>query len=91
MVRNTTSLLALVRAGVGVTVLPQLVIEGAEGDISFLPVADTAARRRIEILRRAHSACRPPPETSRMRFAAQRTRSPQLGSPHAKTTPRAPK
>jgi DNA-binding transcriptional LysR family regulator len=59
MVRNTTSLLALVRAGAGVTVLPQLVIEGTEGDIRFLPVADPAARRRIEILRRAHSALSP--------------------------------
>jgi DNA-binding transcriptional LysR family regulator len=59
MVRNTASLLALVRAGVGVTVLPQLVIEEAEQDIRFLPVADSAARRRIEILRRAHSALSP--------------------------------
>jgi DNA-binding transcriptional LysR family regulator len=59
MVRNTTSLLALVRAGVGVTVLPQLVIEGAERDICFLPVADSAARRRIEILRRAHTSLSP--------------------------------
>lgn len=56
MVRNTTSLLALVRAGVGVTVLPRLVVDGAESELVFLPVADPTARRRIDILRRAHSS-----------------------------------
>ena len=55
MVRNTTSLLALVRAGVGVTVLPRLAIESAESTLRFLPVADPAARRRIDVLRRNHN------------------------------------
>ncbi len=59
MVRNTTSLLALVRAGVGVTVLPRLVVDGAEPELCFLPVADPAAQRRIDILRRAHSSLSP--------------------------------
>ena len=59
MVRNTTSLLALIRANVGVTVLPRLVVHGSEPDLRFLPVADPAARRRIDILRRAHN--RPSP------------------------------
>lgn len=55
MVRNTTSLLALVRAGVGVTVLPRLAIERAENTLRFLPVADPSARRRIDVLRRNHN------------------------------------
>lgn len=59
MVRNTTSLLAMVRAGVGVTVLPRLVVQGAERELVFLPVADPAARRRIEILRRTHTSLSP--------------------------------
>ena len=59
MVRNTTSLLALVRAGVGVTVLPRLVVEKAAGDIQLLPVADPLARRRIDILRRTHTRLSP--------------------------------
>ena len=59
MVRNTTSLLAMVRAGVGVTVLPRLVVQRAEHEVIFLPVADPSARRRIDILRRAHAQLSP--------------------------------
>lgn len=54
MVRNTTSILAMVRAGVGVTVLPRLAVDRAERELNFLPVADPAAQRRIDILRSAH-------------------------------------
>jgi DNA-binding transcriptional LysR family regulator len=59
MVHNTTSLLALVRAGVGVTVLPRVVVDRVESEISFLPVADRMARRRIDILRRTHTRLSP--------------------------------
>ena len=59
MVRNTTSLLAMVRAGVGVTVLPRLSVHRDDSKVKFLPVADRAALRRIEILFRAHSSLSP--------------------------------
>jgi len=59
MVRNTTSLLALVKEGVGVTVVPRLVIESKDHDLAFLPVADPSARRNIEILRRADTNLSP--------------------------------
>lgn len=59
MVRNTTSLLALVRAGVGVTVLPRMVVAKAESELAFLPVSDPAARRHVHILRRANVALSP--------------------------------
>ena len=59
MVRNTTSLLAMVRAGVGVTVLPRLTVDGAERELAFVPVTDPMARRRIDILRRAHTSPSP--------------------------------
>ena len=59
MVRNTTSLLALVREGVGLTVVPRLVVANAEQDIRFIPVNDPNARRSIEILRRADSILSP--------------------------------
>lgn len=59
MVRNTTSLLAMVRAGVGVTVLPRLVVQSAERELVFLPLADPVARRRIDILCRAHAELSP--------------------------------
>lgn len=62
MVRNTTSLLAMVRAGVGVTVLPRLAVNPAEDRLTFLPVADPAARRRIDILRRSPQTLPPAAE-----------------------------
>ena len=54
MVRNTTSLLAMVRADLGITVLPRLAVDRAERQLRFIEVADLRARRRIDILRRAH-------------------------------------
>lgn len=59
MVRNTTSLLAMVRAGVGITVLPRLVVENAASEIKFMTVADPLARRRIDILCRTHTRLSP--------------------------------
>lgn len=59
VVRNTTSLLAMVRADVGVTVLPRLVVDAADADLVFLTVADQAARRSIDILKRAHTSLTP--------------------------------
>lgn len=58
-VHNTTSLLALVREGVGVTVLPRLVISPVDGGLAFRPLVDGTARRRIELLRRAQSGLSP--------------------------------
>lgn len=63
MVRNTSSLLALVRADVGVTVLPRLAVDGARGDIVFAAVADPQARRRIDLLYRGSAS--PPPAARR--------------------------
>ena len=54
MVRNTTSLLALVRAGVGVTILPRLAVDASDPEIVFKPVDDTGAHRPIDILYAAH-------------------------------------
>lgn len=46
-VRNTASLLGLVRAGVGITVLPRLVVLPEFTDLAFLPLADVDARREV--------------------------------------------
>jgi len=61
MVRNTTSLLGLIRAGVGITVVPRLVVEGAPGDLVFLPLLDTAAQRDVWMITSpgTYSALRP--------------------------------
>ncbi|MDH3664783.1 MAG: LysR substrate-binding domain-containing protein, partial [Alphaproteobacteria bacterium] len=73
MVRNTTSLLAMVRAGVGVTVLPQLAVERAKDALRFLPVDDSTAVRRIDILRQTHIA--PAPATIAFESAIRRATS----------------
>tara|TARA_R110002126_G_scaffold146130_4_gene292049 strand:- start:712 stop:1611 length:900 start_codon:yes stop_codon:yes gene_type:complete len=59
MVRNTTSLLALVRTGIGITVLPRLVVDKSDKDIIFLSVSDPEARRHIAILHRVHNRLSP--------------------------------
>lgn len=73
MVRNTTSLLAMTRAGLGITVLPRLVVNAAEHELAFLPVADSSARRSIEILRRSNS--RPSPAAANFEASIRRAAS----------------
>jgi len=50
MVRNTASILSLVRAGVGVTLLPELAILPEYDDLEFLPLTDSTARREVWIM-----------------------------------------
>ncbi|MGX0877641.1 DNA-binding transcriptional LysR family regulator [Roseovarius sp. MBR-154] len=47
MVRNTASILSLVRAGVGVTVLPELTVLPGSHDLAFLPLPGAGARRQL--------------------------------------------
>jgi len=47
MVRNTASILSMVRAGVGVTILPELSILPDFMDLEFLPLANSTARREV--------------------------------------------
>ena len=44
---NTASILALVRAGMGITLLPELVLRPRHDDLAFLPLADDSVRRDI--------------------------------------------
>lgn len=55
MVRNTASILSLVRAGMGITLLPELAILPEYDDLEFLPLTDSTARREVHIVT--------PPET----------------------------
>lgn len=50
MVRNTTSILSLVRAGVGITLLPELAVLPEYDDLEFLPLTDSTARREVYIV-----------------------------------------
>lgn len=47
MVRNTASILSMVRAGAGVTILPQLAVLPEFLDLEFLPLANTRTRREV--------------------------------------------
>ena len=49
--RNTTSILAMVQAGLGVTVLPRLCRHQSGPDVVFLPLADETAERTLGWIR----------------------------------------
>ena len=61
-VHNTTTLLAMVRAGLGVTVLPELVCQQADAEIAFRALDNPAAARRIDLISRARDT--PSPATA---------------------------
>ncbi len=46
-VPNTTSLLGLVRAGLGITLLPRLAVSSDYDDLSFLPLLDATVQRNV--------------------------------------------
>ncbi len=47
MVRSTASILGMVRAGAGLTILPQLAVPPDAADLAFLPLTGSAARREV--------------------------------------------
>ncbi|MEZ5912140.1 MAG: LysR substrate-binding domain-containing protein [Paracoccaceae bacterium] len=49
--RNTSTLLAFVRAGLGATVLPRSVLSGDDGGLVFLHPVDPPARRELRKIR----------------------------------------
>ena len=50
MVRNTASILSLVRAGAGITILPELAILPEFLDLEFLPLSNCSVRREVWML-----------------------------------------
>lgn len=58
-IRNTSSVLGMVRAGVGITVLPKLTIEGQAQGLRFLPLAEPDTKRHVKISSRAHEELSP--------------------------------
>ena len=59
MVRNVTSILALVRRGVGVTLLPSLSVPRDDNRIRFLPLAVAGIRRDVGVISRADTTLSP--------------------------------
>lgn len=49
-VHNTSSLLAMVREGIGITILPRTVINQSVGGVSHRPIPELNALRRLDIL-----------------------------------------
>ncbi|USG62560.1 LysR substrate-binding domain-containing protein [Sneathiella marina] len=57
-VRNTTSLIAMVRSGVGITILPRLAVANID-QLAFVHVNDPAAHRQMDILSNTHTSLSP--------------------------------
>ena len=57
---HQASIMGMVRANIGVTILPEMAAKAADpSDLIFQPLADETATREIHLLRRAHSALSP--------------------------------
>jgi DNA-binding transcriptional LysR family regulator len=65
-IRSALSLLAAVKAGVGVTVLPSLARYGDVSGLRFLPLADIGAKRDVHLVHRSDRSLSP----ASMRFAS---------------------
>ena len=59
VVYNVLSLLALVRANIGITILPRLTVTGLEPDIGFIPIEEPDARRTVGVITRAEEMLSP--------------------------------
>lgn len=58
-VHNVLSLLALVRAGVGITILPRLSLPPSEQDLRFVALKDPLARRTVGLVSRSSEVASP--------------------------------
>ena len=58
-VPNTGSLIGLVQAGVGVSVMPELIVENLSEDIRFIPISGTKARRDVFIITKNYNILSP--------------------------------
>lgn len=59
VVYNVLSLLALVRARIGITILPRLSVSETQTDIGFIPIDEPDARRTVGVITRAGEALSP--------------------------------
>jgi len=59
VVYNVLSLLALVRANIGITILPQLSVSELPSDVGFVPIEEADARRTVGVITRAGEALSP--------------------------------
>lgn len=77
-VHNTSTLLAMVEAGLGVTVLPELVTRQSGRRVVFLPLEDPQVQRRLHLIRRARET--PAPATRAFANALRRAVAERVGT-----------
>jgi DNA-binding transcriptional LysR family regulator len=61
-VRNTTSILSLVAADLGITVLPSLAVGGDGPEVAFLPLENGGPFRELHLMKRANTTPTPAAE-----------------------------
>lgn len=59
MVRNTVSLFGLIKAGVGISVLPRMAVPQTQNDITFLPMTKEKTLRRVHVVSHASNQLMP--------------------------------
>jgi LysR family transcriptional regulator, carnitine catabolism transcriptional activator len=59
VVYNVLSLLALVRANIGITILPRLSVSEPQAEIGFVPIDEPDARRTVGVITRAGEVLSP--------------------------------
>lgn len=88
-VYNVLSLLALVRAEVGITVLPRLSLPPSERDLRFVALEDPVARRTVGLLSRSTEVASPAAEAfARALKAVVNATSAELGLQISSPSPR---
>lgn len=56
---NVTTVLALVKAGVGITILPRLSVPSTDSQLRFIPMDDLKKRRHVSLLKRSDHSLSP--------------------------------
>lgn len=59
MVRNTTSLLALVKSGAGISILPELAIPKDDNNLELIPLPGSGLIREVGLIKRADAVLSP--------------------------------
>jgi len=80
--RNTTTLLAFVRLGLGATILPERIVDTQPGDLRFFRPLDPPADRPVQLLQQRNSRLNPAGEAFRECLAAAATNSPEKKERH---------
>ncbi len=76
VVYNVLSLLALVRANIGITILPKLSVSEPQADVGFVPIDEPDATRTVGVITRAGEVLSPATAALLKSYAISCTKSP---------------